>query len=360
MRVLIFPNDKSAIGNPYCDLLYSNMQKQGVVTKPFTISRALLGRWDIFHLHWPEYYLVTPPLKAIVGTVGLLACILWLRMRGTRIVWTAHNLHSHYLRYPRIERRFWTVFTPLLHGYIAMSEASCVQARTVFPALRFKAVAVIPHGDYRGTYPATATKADSRKKLGFSDSDNVVLYFGRISPYKNVPHLIDTFLQLNSRDAALIIAGDPATPDDEGKILASVRQDARVQLHLKRIPKEDVQTFFAAADLVALPFQEIMNSGSAILALSFDRPALVPDRGSLPELQRQVGTVWIRTFQGQLSADDLRSAIDWSANTARHGRPDLSAFAWPSIARDTISLYEKLSTARVSRDVTSSYPAGPV
>jgi beta-1,4-mannosyltransferase len=360
MRVLIFPNDKSTIGNPYCDLLYGNMRKHGVVTEPFSISRALFGSWDIFHLHWPEYYLSTPPLKATIGTIGLLLCVLWLRIRGTRIVWTAHNLHSHNLRYPRVERHFWAVLIPLLHGCVALSDASASQARAVFPALQFKTVAVIPHGDYRGTYPAITTKAGSREKLGLSASEKVVLFFGGISPYKNVPHLIETFQQLNLPDATLVVAGRPATPGDEAKVLASFSNGSRVQLHLKRIPVDDVQTFFAAADLVALPFQEIMNSGSAILSLSFDRPALVPDRGSLPELQRQVGAMWIRTFQSQLSPGELRSAIEWSTDTGRPDHPDLSAFAWPSIARDTISLYEKLGTARVSRDVTSSYPAGPV
>jgi hypothetical protein len=70
MRVLIFPNDKSAIGNPYCDLLYGNMRTLGVVTEPSTLSRAFFGNFDIFHLPGPEYYLSTPPGKALIGTLG--------------------------------------------------------------------------------------------------------------------------------------------------------------------------------------------------------------------------------------------------------------------------------------------------
>jgi len=250
--------------------------------------------------------------------------------------------------------------TSILNGYIALSDVSVIQARAVFPALRSKVSAVIPHGDYRGTYPATVSKSHARKILGLSDSEDVVLFFGGISPYKNVPHLIETFQIANLPDATLVVAGRPATPRDEQSVLASIQEASRVQLHLKRIPMEDVQVFFGAADLVALPFQEIMNSGSAMLALSFGRPVLVPDRGSLPELQRLVGSEWIRTFQGKLSAEELRSAIEWSRNSNRSDHPNLSEFAWPAIARLTISFYETFVKARVSGDVTSTYDAGGV
>jgi beta-1,4-mannosyltransferase len=360
MRVLIFPNDKSAIGNPYCDLLYGNMRDLGVVTEPFTLSRALFGKSDIFHLHWPEYYLSTPPWKALIGTLGLLFCVAWSRLRGTHVVWTAHNLHSHNLRYPRVERWFWRILTPMFDGFVALSEVSARQVRIEFPALRSTNAAVIPHGDYRGTYPATITKLEARKRLGLSETEKVVLFFGGISPYKNVPRLIEAFQLANLPNATLLVAGRPGTPSDERKVLESVRQGSRIQLHLKRVPIEEAQNFFAAADLVALPFLEVMNSGSAMLALSFDRPALVPDRGSLPELQERVGPEWIRTFQGDLSAAELRSGIEWSINERRSEKPNLATFAWPSIARDTLSLYERLVTPGLSSDCTSTYDADRV
>jgi len=39
-----------------------------------------------------------------------------------------------------------------------------------------------------------------------------------------------------------------------------------------------------ASDWVILPYQNILNSGSALLGLSFGRPMIVPQKGSLPEL----------------------------------------------------------------------------
>ena len=61
-----------------------------------------------------------------------------------------------------------------------------------------------------------------------------------------------------------------------------------------------------------LPFSDIMHSGSAMLALSFNRPVLVPARGSLPELQMRVGSEWVRTYDGELTAAILKDAAAWA------------------------------------------------
>jgi beta-1,4-mannosyltransferase len=330
-------------------LLYSNMRRLGVVIEPFTLRRALTCKYDVFHLHWPEYYLGTSPLKALVGTLGLLFCIAWLRFRGTRIVWTAHNLHSHNNRYPRIERQFWRVLTPMFDGYIALSESSARMVREQFPALRKTPFAVIPHGDYRSSYPATISVAEARDRLGIPSGQTIVQFFGGINPYKNVPHLIEMFRRAAVPESMLVIAGRPSSEEVERQVRSAAGDDRRIQLHLRRVPEDEVQVFFKAADLVVLPFLEILNSGSAILALSFDKPVLVPNAGSLPELQAQVGSDWVRTFSGQLSSEELGSAISWSRNKTRALQVNLAPFAWPSIARDTLSLYERLIASDLAK-----------
>jgi beta-1,4-mannosyltransferase len=344
MRALVFPSDGPKIDNPYCDLLYRNMERLGVVPVAFAPMRAIFGNYDVFHLHWPEYYLAHRPVKALVGTLGLLLIVLWLRLRGTRIVWTAHNLHSHKLIYPRAERWFWRAFTVMLDGYIALSEASVHQACAEFPRLRSVPFFVIPHGDYRSSYPATISKPDARGQLGISAEESVVLFFGGISTYKNVPHLVETFRRTSLANATLVIAGCASRREDEQEVREAVAGSSGIQLHLKRIPKEEVQVFFAAADLVVLPFLEIMNSGSAMLALSFDRPVLVPARGSLPELQTRVGGDWVRTYPSELDVDELESGIAWSRNAKRATRAPLTDFDWAGIARDTLAMYGQLTT----------------
>jgi glycosyltransferase involved in cell wall biosynthesis len=353
MRVLTFPDNQRAVRNPYCDLLYGNMKGFGVTVEGFTPRRALFGEYDVFHLHWPQYYLTQSLMKAIIGAPAVLFLVAWRRFRGTRIIWTLHNLQTHQRYFPRAERWFGQILTRMLDGYISLNEFCECQARRLFPALQSIPGAVIPHGDYRGSYPATVSKADARRHFGIDADEMLLLFFGTISPYKNVPHLIRTFRQARLKDSILFIAGHPGI-QEERRVKDAAAGDRRVKLHLERIPAEEVQMFFAAADLVVLPFTEIVNSGSVILALSFNRPVLVPAQGALPEVQARVGSEWVYTYNGEFSAENLISGVEWAKKTARGTRTNLADFDWRDIARDTFATYCVVVNREISRSTKTA------
>jgi glycosyltransferase involved in cell wall biosynthesis len=169
----------------------------------------------------------------------------------------------------------------------------------------------------------------------------MLLFFGGVAPYKNVPHLIATFRGAVLPDAIMLIAGRPDSRHGR-RVEMAAHGDQRIKLDLRHIPRERVRLLFSAADLVVLPFSDIMHSGSAILALSFNKPVLVPARGSLPELQARVGTRWVRTYDGELTPSILAAATAWAKNSDRESRPDLSSFEWPQIVRATVELYSRL------------------
>jgi glycosyltransferase involved in cell wall biosynthesis len=47
---------------------------------------------------------------------------------------------------------------------------------------------------------------------------------------------------------------------------------------------DELQIYFNACDLVALPFRKVLNSGSLLLAMSFGCPVVAPRMGSIPEV----------------------------------------------------------------------------
>jgi len=340
LKVLASPAYKNKIINPYNFLLYSHMSKLGVVVRDFELNMLFLSSWDIWHLHWPEGYLNDPSIvRASVLTGGLLGLIQCLKLKGTKIVWTVHNLRAHEGYHPKLERKFWELFTELLDGYIVLSETGRLELLKRYPNLRDIPGFVIPHGHYRGVYPNAIPKEKARRLLNLPLDAVIVTFIGQIRPYKNVPHLIRTFSMLNDSDVYLVIAGKPSSYSLEEEILKLSRSCGRVKLYLEFIPPEKIQIFLNSADLVVLPYSEIFHSGTALLALSFNRPVLVPNRGAMYELQRAVGRRWVRVYEPELTPDTLEYAIDWALKTTRPREAPLSKFDWENIARETVNAY---------------------
>ncbi len=78
--------------------------------------------------------------------------------------------------------------------------------------------------------------------------------------------------------------------------------DARIAHHLEHVPDDDLAAEVAHAQLVVLPYREMHNSGAVLLALSLDRPVLVPRNEVTDALAAEVGPWWVQRYDGELDA----------------------------------------------------------
>lgn len=343
LRIIAWPAFNNQTQNPYNALLYANIAKLGARVEDFSPCRLIFGRHDIWHLHWPEAVLGLPqPWKALPLAFILRMLLRIARAKDTKIVWTVHNLRSHEGLYPRIEASLWEALIARLDGYIALTETGRTLAVSRHPSLGRRPGFVIPHGDYRAAYTATMTLQEARAKLGLPARGRVLVSIGQLRPYKNVPHLIEQFRALDAPDTTLLIAGQPVTPAIADEILAAAGDDARVRVHFGFVPADELQIYLRATDLVVLPYEQILNSGSAILALSFARPVLVPDQGVMAELRRAVGAEWVRTYAGELRSTTLGAALEWAMATPRAEHGLVWTDSWDAIAQQTLDAYRAI------------------
>jgi len=342
LRVLAWPGLGARPVNPYTWLLYTHLAHLGVRVQEFTIERALRGGYDVFHVHWPEKALTAASWtwRAAGATAGV-AIMAAAHAHGARVVWTAHNAYPHESRHPRLERWFWGAFVRRVDAVIHPSTAGQHVVESRFPALAARPHAVVPIGHFRGTYPDTISRDGARASLGIPNGARVMAFLGLVRPYKNVPHLVRTvrLLLSSGSDVVLLVAGVPHTPALAEEVRAAAGGDPRVRLTLEHVPEEEVQRYFRAADLVVLPFKDITNSASALLALSFDRPILVPARGAMAELRALAGRDWVYTYEEELTPAVLADALDWAVKRPTGPFPRLEALEWPLIARQTLSVY---------------------
>src|SRR5699024_8018848 len=132
-----------------------------------------------------------------------------LRLRGVRVVWTAHNIVNHERQNPAIELFFGRIamrlYTRVIVHFAAAREA--VAAAYHLPRRRQARMDVIPHGHFIDSYPDAVEQDAARTRLGLEAGAPVFVHFGQIRPYRGVFELLDAFDAMASPSAELVVAG---------------------------------------------------------------------------------------------------------------------------------------------------------
>jgi len=266
-------------------------------------------RADIIHFHWLHPYLLR---ESAVGSVlrasRFMIEVALLRARGAKVAWTVHNLVNHAGQHAGIERWFSCLFAKLADACFVHSHAAGESAAERFgiPASKLH---VIPHGNYIGCYPNEISREAARGILKLPSAAKVFLFLGRIEPYKGVFDLIDAFVGMPG-DSHLVIAGKVVNPELLAELEMRCRDHPRIHFEPRRIPDQELQVFYNAADIVVFPFRQILTSGSLVLAMSFGKAVVAPLVSSLEEILPPAGVKWfVPTDPGSLS-DALSEWID--------------------------------------------------
>lgn len=301
--------------NKYLTCLWYSVRSYGVEVARYEpaqlVAKLKTGQkvGDVIHLNWIQRFCKFDPdqkAESLRFTLRNLRNFFFLKKQGYQIVWTIHNTLSHEPSAPLVEQSFRWILSHLCSDIVVMSEYSRQEfARTYW---RTKRVHVVPHGNYIGAYPNQISRTEARQQLGIAPHQTVLLHFGQIRPYKGINHLLSAFNQLKNPEVVLLISGLCREPELLARIEQAAQADPRILLRLQFIEDKDVQVYMNACDWVILPYQKILNSGSALLALSFSRPVIVPQRGALTELiaDGEVGFCYHRDCD---LADALRRAL---------------------------------------------------
>ncbi|TVM36072.1 hypothetical protein DQK91_05360 [Oceanidesulfovibrio marinus] len=288
-RLVFFPDYSAA--NPYQTLLYGNILLAG----PGDIDKALQLQQrensdiaTIFHLHW------TAPIFEHAGNDSQMVRRLMNEFiekveafiqAGGDLVWTIHNVITHESLHRELEEQFSARLAELATRVILhTTDSQEILAR--YFQLPAQKVTIAPHGNYIHSYPVDCSPLEARKSLQIPEDATVFLFFGQVRRYKGVRHLIRAFKTISQSNPNiwLIIVGRVLPDDFRREITALCTEAPRIITELEFIHDQDVQRYFLASDFAVLPFRQILNSGSALLSLSFARPVIAPRLGVLRSL----------------------------------------------------------------------------
>jgi glycosyltransferase involved in cell wall biosynthesis len=283
------------------------------------VRHILRSRPDVVLIQsWLKY----PALEGmIVGLFGL---------SGIRTALTIHDVLPHYPR-PwslRLHRWFYRCFDRLIvHSERAATDVKALGVDT--------SCLVVPHGAYDIFNTLGLSRSEARKAFpAIAETDFVVLFFGYLGERKGIMEFLDAAKRLAEQGSIkFMVAGKPEDKAFIRTALDKLRDRPNLIIHDHSIPFAEVQNYFAACDLVALPYTEGSTSGVLKLAMAFDKPVLWTDIGDFPETMKSWSGVMLD--KGNLS-QDLSEKVLWAREHIHELVEKASGlaeeFSWTAIA----------------------------
>ncbi|MFY9488635.1 MAG: glycosyltransferase family 4 protein [Solirubrobacterales bacterium] len=212
-------------------------------------------------------------------------------------------------------------------------------------------VEVVPHGvfDY-------LTEVSDAKPLPAELAEverPVVLCFGLWRPYKGIDLIIRAFSELKA-DAELWIVGMPRMPVEPLKQLATeLGLGERVKFVPRFVGDSELGAYFRRADIVALPYREIDQSGVLFTALAFGKPIVATRVGGFGEIEDRFAAIATVPAEDETA---LAARLD-QLLTSPQAREDLARAAaaaavgelsWDRVATRTLEVYTRAIDSAVS------------
>ncbi|HEY8002105.1 MAG TPA: glycosyltransferase family 4 protein [Solirubrobacterales bacterium] len=172
----------------------------------------------------------------------------------------------------------------------------------------------------------------------------VILCFGLVRPYKGVDVLIEAFGRTSG--AELWIVGMPRMDLSPLRRLAE-RCPGTVRFVDRFITDPEIPAYFRRADVVALPYRRIEQSGVLYTALAFGKAIVASSIGGFTEVGERDGALRLvpagdpaalATALSELLADPQARAELASAAARAAAGP----YSWTQIAERTLDVYNEL------------------
>jgi len=281
--------------------------------------------------------------------------IAYLRRRGFALTQLCHEFEEREDKsflssiFARLSGNVYQNFS----GIFFLSEKLRQHFLSRFPSIPPANTHAIPHGnsDWLLSLPSTPT-ADLRKRLGLTESERVVLFFGLLSPSKGLEDLFEAFALVQKEvSTRLVVAGYPTKHVSMEKFLERNRElgiSERVIFDARYVPLSDIRPLMEVASLVVYPYRSGTQSGALQTAYTFGRPVVATSVGGLAEVVEEGKSGFIVPPQSprelaerisQLVRDPARA--DEMGRYARHLAE--TRFSWKTVAGLMMPVFEEVA-----------------
>lgn len=257
-------------------------------------------------------------------------------LRREKILFVCHNVFPHE-RFPL--DRLLTKWTLGCGRYFITQ--SKMDARDLLSVKHDAVYRVTPHPTYGMFCKQGMSMQKAREQLQIDQGQRVLLFFGFVRKYKGLQYLLEAMKLLKERDfkVQLWVVGDFGEDKDEYvEQIRAFEIGDQVQMVQGYVPDDEVEKYFAASDLVVLPYLSATQSGIVQIAFGFEKPVLVTEVGGLPDVVTNGKTGYVVEPR---SAEMIAEAImDYYINNRREAfvsqiEKEKDRFSWKTFV-DTL------------------------
>lgn len=210
--------------------------------------------------------------------------LLKLLRRDIRVQFCCHNVLPHE-GFP-CKRLLTKMVLRQGDSFIVQSAQDAEDLCFLVPQPRFKQTV---HPTYNAFRLQNLSKEDARKQLHIREDEEILLFFGFIRKYKGLKHLLRAMPSiLKERPKIhLLVVGEFFEGDktDYMKLITQSRIPPNALTLIEGyLPDKEVEPYFAACDLVVLPYESATQSGIVQIAYGFEKPVVATAVGGLPEV----------------------------------------------------------------------------
>jgi glycosyltransferase involved in cell wall biosynthesis len=204
-----------------------------------------------------------------------------LARRGSRPkrVFLCHNVEPH--EATPLDHRLASYGLGAADGYLVHARSEAERLR---PMARGRPVRVHPHPSYEVFSERGIGREEARAAVGATG--RVILFFGYVRPYKGLLDLLEALrvARPDSWDRLYVVGEFYESRSRYESLLADPALHGKVTVVDRYVANEEVAAYFAAADVVALPYRSATGSGIAQIAFGAGVPVIATRTGGLEDI----------------------------------------------------------------------------
>ena len=226
---------------------------------------------NLLILQWWHPYFV-PCFCLLAAVVG----------RKVPLLFICHNVLPHE-RFP-MDRLLTKVALDRGDTFIVHSRSDGEELLTIKKEAKYR---MNPHPTYSSFKVRNLTQDQAREELGRKTDGGILLFFGFVREYKGLKTLLRAMpgIRACGRDITLVVAGSFGGDQEEYmELIRDLHIEDIVQVVDAYLPDHEVEKYFAACDLVVVPYESATQSGIVQIAFGFEKPVVATNVGGLPDV----------------------------------------------------------------------------